>query len=245
MEESGGDRPADQAKRKWIVLFGLNRFNKLPLYSKCNSCVYSIRWPFSSRELVKKGVAQHSRPIKLVVVIDRIHLVYNAHITILSAIGFHGVYVFLGFCFRFTTPTTTNTVHFAIINITVAHVQLPPPRKLPFVWLFHLYSIVSCLQNAPSYPLAHTATEHKIANLPVCVSVCMHAWVCICFAFLGKTKATTKTFLLRIEIAQRIPWSNWIKHFHFEFNILCIIIVAIYLYRIGVQCESESKTEMA
>lgn len=146
-----GPQPT-KAKRKWIVLFGLNRFNKLPLYSRCNSvCVYSIRWPFSSRrELVKGG--NSTAPIKLVVVVDRIHLVYIAQCTYYNLISnwlSYSVRYSWVFAFVSPPPTTTTTVHFTIITITVAHVQLPPPCKLPFAWLFHLYSTISCLQNIP------------------------------------------------------------------------------------------------
>lgn len=132
------------------------------------------------------------------------------------------------FCFRFTTAAAAMPSPFPLLTFN----YLPSVNCLLydfFTWTPSFLVFAKCI---PSYPLTRPLNIKWQSCLCACTGVyaCVGDYVWYVFFFWLKTKATTKTFLLRIEIAQRIPWSNWIKHFHFVFNILCIIIVAIYLY---------------
>lgn len=160
-------------------------------------CVYSIRWPFSSRrELVKGG--NSTAPIKLVVVVDRIHLVYIAQCTYYNLISNWLSYsVRYSWVFAFVSPPQPQQPLYTL-----------PSSPLPLLTFNYLLP-VNCLSHDfftctppflvfkmyPSYPLLYTATEHKIANLLVCVSVCMHACVSM-----GKQKQPQKHFYYELKL---------------------------------------------
>lgn len=208
-----------QAKRKWIALFGLNRFNKLPLFSRCNSCVYSIRWPFSSRELVKRE--QHSTaPIKLVVVQSHppgLHCTmhklqsYRQLVSIGCVLSFQHPH-------RNSQPPLCAVQCFAIIAITIAHVQLPPLCKLPFVWLFHLYSVVFL----SSKRTLRSPDAHKIANL--CSCACVLACVRRCALFLGKNKSNHKNISITNWNCPTNSLVKLNKTFPFSYSIFYVLL---------------------
>lgn len=60
-------------------------------------------------------------------------------------------------------------LNFTIITITIAYVQLTSLFKLPFAWLFHLYSIFSCLNNIPLSIFHSHSLDIKWQTLNGCV----------------------------------------------------------------------------